>query len=60
MKLNLIKPKNDEYTRHLKLTEQELAELKRVSQEAAVFLKAYFEEKYAADRAKEAKTEKRA
>lgn len=59
MELNLIKPRNDEYTKHLKLTEQELAELKRSSQEAAVFLATYFREKYAVGYPEKAKNEKR-
>lgn len=56
MKPNLIKCEVQKYQRYL--TEQELAELKRASQEATVILKAHYSEKYAADQAKEAENEK--
>ena len=42
VKPNLLKPNNDQYTQHLKLTEQEFQELKQYGQESAKFLKAFF------------------
>lgn len=56
MKPNLIKCEVKKHQCYL--TEQELAELKRASQEATVLLEAHYRAKYAADRAKEAETEK--
>lgn len=56
MEPNLIKCEVQKHQRYL--TEQELAELKRASQEAAVFFKAYFREKYATDCSAALKTQK--
>lgn len=39
---NLLKPNNDQYTQHLKLTEQEFQELKQYGKDADRFFKAFF------------------
>lgn len=39
---NLLQPNNNQYTQHLKLTEQELEELKQHSREATKILEQHY------------------